>query len=175
VPHLKTQEKETAMTTMMSFETVPVLPAAVRNIVIARAAAGSHDPTETPHKAIDACRRAARERLHVLRLNPAQAAAVDALVIETRVAAHMRGSFSVEGRTMVLEPRPTTLSERVEEDRDDTMKAILAVLLRFERLFVAAFALLFRRRVDASETVEATPAFAPVQVRQLGAGGAGRN
>jgi hypothetical protein len=152
--------------TKMQLTQVPVLPIAVRNIVIARATAGAYDATEATYKTIQECRRAAREKLGMLHLNHAQAEAVDALVIAARAMAHEAGSFSVDGKTMVMEPRvlaavqPTLVEDAARVEERDTMKAILAVLTRMEQLFAFVVAVVFRRAPD-QKLLESSATMAP--------------
>ena len=85
----------------LTLDPVPALDTAVRNVVIARAAAGALDPNETVYKAIQACRAAARQRLGRERLSSGQADAVDALVYTVRGQAFEEASPVVRSRTRV--------------------------------------------------------------------------
>lgn len=98
----------------LTLDPVPALDTAVRNVVIARAAAGALDPNETVYKAIQACRAAARQRLGRERLSSGQADAVDALVYTVRGQAFEEASPVVRSRTRVelapVEPPPRSSS-----------------------------------------------------------------
>jgi len=125
-----------------------VLSDVVRNIVIGRALAGAYDARETPRQAMLACRAAARQKLGVQRLNPAQADEVDALVAETRAQTFekmnpaLRGTMPADALQALQASATPNASAPTESE---TSKAILATLVRLEKMIAMLLALCFNR------------------------------
>lgn len=132
----------------IALDTSPAaLSGVVRNLVIARAAAGVYDSRETTPQALRACRAVARQRIGTRRLSPAQAAEVDAL------------AMAVRGQTI---RSPEAIVSAAPADQT----AILAALVRIEKLLMALVALLCKRF--------AGPQIVEMPVSMLGGGATGR-
>lgn len=133
-----------------------VLADVVRNVVIARAVAGAYDPSETEKQAVTACRAAARHSLKCERLNSPQAAEVDTLVRQVRQQTNSTGSpFLGRGTADVsvaalAAARPHTTTLAAPQREDETMKMLLAAILRVEQLIVAVLAVVMRHALSST-------------------------
>jgi hypothetical protein len=148
------------------FNTSPnALSDVIRNAIVARAIAGTYDPSETTAKAIQACRATARNALHMGRLNPAQAAEVDVLVHEARVQAQQNPALRSALSGQAYSPAALAMAQNQTATSTfdaETGKEILAAVKRFERILwtlVVMLAKHFRIALPAAEAEQAEQAF----------------
>ncbi len=125
---------------MFAFVAPHILPDAIRNIVVARAVAGTYDPHETDAKAIDGARAAARRSLRLHHLSHRQAVEVDALVLEARIQGRVMTSAELLQQRAILQQ-----AQQAPVQASADLTPILRAIVRIEQLLTAIVALVFRR------------------------------
>jgi len=114
----------------------------IRNLVIARAIASAYNG-ETEKQAVAACRAAARHAIGCDRLNPTQATEVDAIAVQARQRA-LAGTAEAPVASAMERVGADSTALAVQQNAEST-KAILAAVLRIEKMLIALFTVLVKR------------------------------